>query len=83
MPASQEKGVHPKKLKGVPMAAAVPFGVLLILWARVFYGSMQDYKTGDAFPREDLTIRAITYFERSLHCYAPINPYVERSAKRP
>jgi hypothetical protein len=43
---------------------------------------MQDYKTAETFLKENQTIRAITYFDRSLHWYAPLNPYVERSAKR-
>lgn len=54
----------------------------LVLWGRIFYGSMQDYKTGEALLKENQTVRAITYFDRSLHWYAPLNPYVERSAKR-
>jgi hypothetical protein len=56
--------------------------ILFILWARVFYGSMEDYKTGECLLQQNQVIRAITYFDRSLHWYAPLNPYVERSAKR-
>jgi len=56
--------------------------LLVILWARVFYGSMKDYQTGEAFLKENQTIRAITYFDRSLHWYAPLNPYVQKSAQR-
>jgi hypothetical protein len=56
--------------------------LILILWVRVFYGSMQDYKRGEALLEENQTIRAITYFDRSLHWYAPLNPYVEKSAQR-
>ena len=56
--------------------------LLIILWLRVFYGSMEDYKAGETLLKENQTIRAITYFDRSLHWYAPLNPYVERSAKR-
>jgi hypothetical protein len=63
-------------------AASVAVLLLFVLWGRVFYGSMQDYKTAEAFLKENQTIRAITYFDRSLHWYAPLNPYVERSAKR-
>jgi len=63
-------------------AASVAVLLLLILWVRVFYGSMEDSKTGEALLKENQTIRAITYFDRSLHWYAPLNPYVERSAKR-
>jgi len=63
-------------------AASVVVLLLLVLWVRVFYGSMEDYKTGETLLKENQTIRAITYFDRSLHWYAPLNPYVERSAKQ-
>jgi hypothetical protein len=43
---------------------------------------MEDYKTGESLLRQNQVIRAITFFDRSLHWYAPLNPYVERSAKR-
>ena len=63
---------------------AVSIGVLimLVLWARVFYGSMKDYETGETLLKENQIIRAITYFDRSLHWYAPINPYLEKAATR-
>ena len=69
-------------LNVIVKAASVAVLLLLILWGRVFYGSMQDYKTGEALLKENQIIRAITYFDRSIHWYAPLNPYVERSAKR-
>ena len=69
-------------LRVIVKAASAAVLLLLILWVRVFYGSMQDYKTGETLLKENQTIRAITYFDRSLHWYAPLNPYVERSAKR-
>jgi len=69
----------PRRIVKVSSVAVL---LLLVLWLRVFYGSMQDYKTGETLLRENQTIRAITYFDRSLHWYAPLNPYVERSAKR-
>ena len=69
-------------LRVIVKAVSAAVLLLLILWVRVFYGSMQDYKTGETLLRENQTIRAITYFDRSLHWYAPLNPYVERSAKR-
>jgi hypothetical protein len=56
--------------------------LLLFLWLRVFYGSMEDYKTGETLLKENQTIRAITYFDRALHLYAPFNPYLERAATR-
>ena len=63
-------------------AASVAVLLLLVLWGRVFYGSMEDFKTGENLLKENQTIRAITYFDRSLHWYAPFNPYAERSAER-
>jgi hypothetical protein len=82
MPDSRKPGASLKSLKWLAIAAALVFVVPLILWLRVFYGSMQDYKTGETLLKENQTIRAITYFDRSLHWYAPLNPYMERSAKR-
>jgi hypothetical protein len=63
---------------------AVSIGVLimLVLWARVFYGSMKDYETGETLLKQSEIIRAITYFDRSLHWYAPVNPYLEKAATR-
>ena len=66
----------------ISKAALVAVLLLIILWGRVFYGSMEDYKTGENLLKENQTIRAITYFDRSLHWYAPFNPYSERSAER-
>jgi hypothetical protein len=62
----------------------VSVGVLILfaLWAKAFYGSMKDYETGETLLKENQTIRAITYFDRSLHWYAPVNPYLERAANR-
>jgi hypothetical protein len=56
--------------------------VLFVLWARAFYSSMEAYNTGEALLKENQTIRAITYFDRSLHWYAPGNSYLERAATR-
>jgi hypothetical protein len=63
-------------------AASVALLLLFVLWGRVFYGSMQDYKTGETLLKENQIIRAVTYFDRSLHWYAPLNPYVQKSAQR-
>ncbi len=63
-------------------AVSVGLLIMLVLWARVFYGSMKDYETGEALLKENQIIRAITYFDRSLHGYAPINPYLEKAATR-
>jgi hypothetical protein len=41
--------------------------MLFVLWARAFYGSMKDYEVGDTLLKENQVIRAIAYFDRSLH----------------
>jgi hypothetical protein len=53
-----------------------------MVWARSFYGSMQSFREGEAHLKAERYIRAITYFDRSIHWYTPFNPYVEKSAKR-
>lgn len=58
-------------------------GVFLFMtWVRCFYGSMEAFSTGEEMLRQNQLIRAITYFDRSIHWYTPWNPYVEKSAER-
>lgn len=56
--------------------------VLIILWVRVFYGAMESYKKGETLLQEGQIIRAVTFFDRALHWYAPLNPYVDKAALR-
>ncbi len=60
-------------------AAAV---VVLMVWARVLFGSAGAFYKGEESLRANRRVQAITYFDRALHWYAPLNPYVERSAER-
>lgn len=59
--------------------------LLLILfvsvWIRAFIGSMKEYCKAKDLYAEGQYIRAVTYFDRTLHWYTPFNPYVERSAE--
>ena len=55
--------------------------MLVILWVRVFYGTMKAYQKGENYLKENQVIRAITYFDRSIHWYTPFNPYVNKSAE--
>ncbi len=55
---------------------------LTMVWARAFYGSMQAYHQGEAYLNENQYIKAITFFDRSIHWYVPFNPYVRQSAQR-
>ena len=53
----------------------------IMVWARAFYGSMQAYKKAEDYLAEHRYIKAITYFDRSIHWYTPFNPYVRKSAQ--
>ena len=55
---------------------------LFMVWARAFYGSMQAYQKGETYLEEKQYVRAVTFFDRSIHWYTPFNPYVRKSAER-
>lgn len=55
---------------------------LIMVWGRAFYGSMEAYHQGEVYLKGDQYIRAITFFDRSIHWYTPFSPYVHRSAER-
>jgi hypothetical protein len=75
--------LSPNRQLKIFFVAAVLIGIFMILvWARVFYGSMQAYQMGESYIKKGQHIKAITFFDRSIHWYAPFNPYVQRSAKR-
>ena len=82
MPISGKPEASLRSTRWVAIAMATVLAASLILWVRVFYGSMEDYNTGETLLKENQVIRAITYFDRSLHWYAPLNPYLERAATR-
>ena len=55
---------------------------LMMVWVRAFYGSMQAYQQGEVYLEEKQYVRAVTFFDRSIHWYTPFNPYVRKSAER-
>ena len=55
---------------------------LVMVWVRAFFGSMQAYQQGEAHLAENQQVKPITFFDRSIHWYTPLNPYVRRSAER-
>lgn len=55
---------------------------LIMVWARAFYGSMKAYHQGEIYLKGKQYIKAITFFDRSIHWYTPFNPYVRKSAER-
>lgn len=71
-----------KSLRALGLVLLVILVFLFLTWVRAFYGSMKAYRTGEAMLEQKQSIRAITYFDRSIHWYTPFNPYVEKSARR-
>ena len=55
---------------------------LMMVWIRTFYGSMQAYHQGETCANEGQYMKAITFFDRSIHRYTPFNPYVRHSAEQ-
>ncbi len=54
--------------------------LLVMVWARAFYGSMQACQQGEIYLKANQYINAIAFFDRSIHWYIPFNPYVHESA---
>jgi hypothetical protein len=71
-----------KSLRALGLVLLVMAVFLFLTWVRAFYGSMKAYRTGEELLEQKQFIRAITYFDRSIHWYTPFNPYVEKSARR-
>ena len=64
---------------------SVAVGLCLVVFAvvcvRAFYGSMHAYQQGAAYLEKHQYIKAITFFDRSIHWYTPFNPYISKSAQ--
>jgi hypothetical protein len=56
--------------------------VLVLAWTRAFFTSMHAYQEGEGYAKQQDYIRAITFFDRAIHWYAPFNPYANKSAQR-
>jgi len=54
---------------------------LLIVWGCSLYRSKCCYDQGVAYLDRGQYIKAVTYFDRSVHWYTPFNPYVRLSAE--
>jgi hypothetical protein len=71
-----------KHVKMISMILCLVAIGLLLVWARAFYGSMQSFQKGERVLEDKQYVRAITYFDRSIHWYTPFNPFVRKSAER-
>jgi hypothetical protein len=61
--------------------AGVILLVLLMVWGRVLYGAAEAHRQGKESLEQDRVPEAITYFDRAVHWYAPLNPWVASSAE--
>jgi hypothetical protein len=73
---------HKTPLKLASLVLVVILVFFVIIWVRAFYGARENYHKGEAFLKGGHTIRAVTFFDRSIHWYTPLNPYVEKSAEQ-
>jgi len=55
---------------------------LAMVWARSFFGARESYLKAEEQLQNGNYIRAVTFYDRSMHWYTPFNPYVERAAQR-
>jgi hypothetical protein len=65
----------------ISIAVGLCFVVFAVVWVRAFYGSMHAYHQGEEHLEKQQYIKAITFFDRSIHWYAPFNPYISKSAQ--
>jgi hypothetical protein len=66
----------------ISIAIGLSLFVMALIWIRAFFVSMHAYQEGEGFLNKQQHIKAITFFDRSIHWYAPLNPYVHKSAER-
>jgi len=52
-----------------------------MIWTRAFIGSMNNFVKGKDYFNNKQYIKAITFFDRSMHWYTPLNPFIEKSAE--
>jgi len=71
-----------KRIKTILLVVGMVVIASITVWIRAFYGSMQAYHQGETCANEGQYMKAITFFDRSIHWYTPFNPYVRNSAER-
>ena len=70
-----------KYFRAILVSLVLTIILLIMVWARVFYGSMQACQEGETYLKAGQHIKAITFFDRSIHWNTPFSPYVEKSAE--
>jgi tetratricopeptide (TPR) repeat protein len=65
----------------ISVAVGLCLVAFAVVWVRAFYGSMHAHRQGEAYLEKQQYIKAITFFDRSIHWYTPFNPYISKSAQ--
>lgn len=68
-------------LKVIFIAVCLCLAIVAVVWGRAFYSSMHACQQGERYLEKDQYVKAITFFDRSIHWHTPFNPYVSRSAR--
>jgi len=55
---------------------------LIVIWGRALYGSIKTYHKAETYRESNQTIKAITFYDRSIRWYTPFNPFVIKSVER-
>lgn len=74
--------LHRPVIKCIGLAVCLCLIGLSLIWLRAVQESRQAYRNGIACLERAEWIPAVTFFDRSIHWYAPFNPFPERSAQR-
>lgn len=64
------------------IALAVIIVAVSFVWLKAFWSSRASFNAGQKYLQSGKHVKAITFFDRSLHWYAPLNPYPFKSAAR-
>lgn len=67
--------------RAIPWFAGA-FLVLISLGIRAVYESRLEYQRGEAAQKQGKEEKAVRHYDRSIHWYAPFNPYPLKSIKR-
>jgi len=74
--------IQPRYLHFAVKILGIALLLLILVWVRAFYGAREAYHQGEKYLQSQQFIRAITYFDRSIQWYTPLNTYVYQSAAK-
>ena len=55
--------------------------IIIAIWTRTLISSKKNFSEGEKYFNNKQYIKAITFFDRSMHWYTPFNTYIEKSAE--